>query len=287
MQASIIGEWRRPTNTAADQKGGIHDDDTATDLGFRGGTVAGSIHMEQFAPLLERSFGEAYWRTGTLSLYFQSATVDQEPVRCSISDVTQAESIRRARVWMENQAGTLILSGTASCDGHDDESELRSRLEQIRPETELRILKKMAVGDSSPPVAVQVSDDHVDRQLRVITEPLECYQSPARFGARVLPMTGIVGMFDPAEQLIARSAIQPFVGLYGAIEIEFINGPVFSETDYLASGEIVGLTDSPKTEMLWRDMRLAKDGEPIARMLKLDRILKDSSPLWRDEGASA
>jgi hypothetical protein len=287
MQASIIGEWRRPTNTAADQKGGIHDDDTATDLGFRGGTVAGSIHMEQFAPLLERSFGEAYWRTGTLSLYFQSATVDQEPVRCSISDVTQAESIRRARVWMENQAGTLILSGTASCYGHDDESELRSRLEQIRPETELRILKKMAVGDSSPPVAVQVSDDHVDRQLRVITEPLECYQSPARFGARVLPMTGIVGMFDPAEQLIARSAIQPFVGLYGAIEIEFINGPVFSETDYLASGEIVGLTDSPKTEMLWRDMRLAKDGEPIARMLKLDRILKDSSPLWRDEGASA
>jgi len=282
MQANIIGEWRRPTNTAADQKGGIHDDDTATDLGFRGGTVAGSIHMEQFAPLLEQAFGDAYWQSGTLSLHFQAATVDQEPVRCSISEVKQVGNVRRASVWMENEDGTMILSGTASCDGHDEDSELRARLKQIRPKTELRILKEMAIGDSNPPVAVRIGDEHVDRQLRVITESLECYRDPARFGARVLPMTGIVGIFDPAEQLIARPAIQPFVGLYGAIEIEFINGPVFSETDYMASGEIVGLTDSPKTEVLWRDMLLTKDGEPIARMLKMDRILKDSSPLWRD-----
>ena len=61
MQAAITGEWRRPVNTAAHQKGGIHDDDTATDLGFRGGTVAGAIHMEQFHPCYlrcsERIFG--------------------------------------------------------------------------------------------------------------------------------------------------------------------------------------------------------------------------------------
>ena len=52
MSATLAGEWGTPVNTAAHQKGGIHDDDTATDLGFRGGTVAGSIHMEQFLPLL-------------------------------------------------------------------------------------------------------------------------------------------------------------------------------------------------------------------------------------------
>ncbi len=282
MQANITGEWRRPTNTAADQKGGIHDDNTATDLGFRGGTVAGSIHMEQFAPLLEQTFGDDWWRTGTLSLYFKAATVDQEPVRCFVSDTDQVGSIRRVSVWMENEAGTLIMSGSASCGGHDDDSEVRSRLAQIRPQTELRILKQMAVGDSSPPVAVRVSDEHVDRQLRVITEPMACYQDPARFGARVLPATGIVRIFDAAEQVIAEPAVQPFVGLYGAIEIELINGPVCSETDYLASAEIVGLTDSPKTEVLWREMLLTKDGKPIARMLKMDRLMKDSSPLWKD-----
>ncbi len=283
MQAAITGEWRRPTNTAADQKGGIHDDDTATDLGFRGGTVAGSIHMEQFAPLLEQTFGNACWETGTLSLYFQAATVDKEPVRCSISDLQRVGKIRRASVWMENEAGTVILSGTASCDGHDEGSELRTRLAGIRPQTELRILQPITVGDRCSPVPVQVGDEQVDRQLQVITEPLDCFANSDRFGARVLPMTGIVRIFDPAEQLLAEPAVAPFVGLYGGIEVEFINGPVFSETDYLASGEVVGLTDSPKTEVLWRDMLLTKDDQPIARMLKMDRLMKNSSPLWQDE----
>ena len=175
----------------------------------------------------------------------------------------------------------MILAGSASSDGPDAASELRKRLADIRPQSELRILEKMTVGDTCDPVSVRVSDEHVDQQLRVITEPLDCFRTAERFGARVLPMTGIVRIFDPAEQLIAKPAIQPFVGLYGAIEIAFINGPVFSETDYQASGEIVGLTDSPKTEVLWRDMLLTKDGEPIASMLKMDRILKDSSPLWQ------
>ncbi len=282
MQADITGEWRRPTNTAAHQKGGIHDDDTATDLGFRGGTVAGSIHMEQFAPILEETFGEAYWRTGTLSLYFRSATVDQEPVRCFATAPEQAGDIQRASVWMENEVGDTIVSGTASCGGHDAGSELRERLASIRPVTELRILKAMSVGDTCESVTVQVANEHVDRQLAVITEPLACYATPERFGGRVLPMTGVVRIFDPAEQLLAEPAIQPFVGLYGGIEVEFINGPVFSETDYDAMGEIVGLTDSPKTEVLWRDMLLKREGEPVARMLKMDRIMKDSSPLWRD-----
>ncbi|HJP49543.1 MAG TPA: hypothetical protein QF611_00785, partial [Pseudomonadales bacterium] len=61
MQTELIGEWRKPVNTAANQKGGIHDDATATDLGFRGGTVAGSIHMEQFPPLLVELFGDDWW----------------------------------------------------------------------------------------------------------------------------------------------------------------------------------------------------------------------------------
>ena len=282
MQAQITGPWRTPTNTAAHQKGGIHDDETATDLGFRGGTVAGSIHMEQFVPLLEQTFGDNFWKSGSLSLYFLAATVDQEPVRCFVSTPEPSEQagVQRAQVWMEKQDGTLVLSGTAACGGHDSGSELRKRLGDIRPVTELRILDAMSVGDSCANVEVLVEDAHIDRQLQVITENLACFSDPTRFGARVLPMTGIVRIFDPAEQVIAQAAKPPFVGMYGAIEIEFINGPVFSETPYQASGTIAGLTDSPKTEVLWRDMLLEKDGQPIARMLKMDRILKDSSPLW-------
>jgi len=279
MQAAITGEWRRPVNTAAHQKGGIHDDDTATDLGFRGGTVAGAIHMEQFPPLLLEMFGADFWQTGTLSMYFRSATVDREPVRCLTTEPERVGNIRRTNVWMEKEDGTIVASGTASCGGHDEKSELRRKLESIRPISELRILKNLEVGARCEDQRCFVENSFLDAQLGVITEPLSCYKTSNEFSGRVLPVTQVVRAFDPPEVALITEVEPPFVGLYGAIEIEFINGPVLAETEYKGSGEIVGLSDSPQTEILWRDSILMTD-KPIARMLKMDRLMKNSSPLW-------
>jgi len=279
MQAAITGEWRRPVNTAAHQKGGIHDDDTATDLGFRGGTVAGAIHMEQFPPLLLEMFGADFWQTGTLSMYFRSATVDREPVRCLTTEPERVGNIRRTNVWMEKEDGTIVASGTASCGGHDEKSELRRKLESIRPISELRILKNLEVGARCEDQRCFVENSFLDAQLGVITEPLSCYKTSNEFSGRVLPVTQVVRAFDPPEVALITEVEPPFVGLYGAIEIEFINGPVFAETEYKGSGEIVGLSDSPQTEILWRDSILMTD-KPIARMLKMDRLMKNSSPRW-------
>ena len=279
MQAAITGEWRRPVNTAAHQKGGIHDDDTATDLGFRGGTVAGAIHMEQFPPLLLEMFGADFWQTGTLSMYFRSATVDREPVRCLTTEPERVGNIRRTNVWMEKEDGTIVASGTASCGGHDEKSELHRKLESIRPISELRILKNLKVGAQCEDQRCFVENSFLDAQLGVITEPLSCYKTSNEFSGRVLPVTQVVRAFDPPEVALITEVEPPFVGLYGAIEIEFINGPVLAETEYKGSGEIVGLSDSPQTEILWRDSILMTD-KPIARMLKMDRLMKNSSPLW-------
>lgn len=279
MQAAITGEWRRPVNTAAHQKGGIHDDDTATDLGFRGGTVAGAIHMEQFPPLLLEMFGADFWQTGTLSMYFRSATVDREPVRCLTTEPERVGNIRRTNVWMEKEDGTIVASGTASCGGHDEKSELRRKLESIRPISELRILKNLKVGARCEDQRCFVENSFLDAQLGVITEPLSCYKTSNEFSGRVLPVTQVVRAFDPPEVALITEVEPPFVGLYGAIEIEFINGPVLAETEYKGCGEIVGLSDSPQTEILWRDSILMTD-KPIARMLKMDRLMKNSSPLW-------
>lgn len=279
MQAAITGEWRRPVNTAAHQKGGIHDDDTATDLGFRGGTVAGAIHMEQFPPLLLEMFGADFWQTGTLSMYFRSATVDREPVRCLTTEPERVGNIRRTNVWMEKEDGTIVASGTASCGGHDEKSELRRKLESIRPISELRILKNLKVGARCEDQRCFVENSFLDAQLGVITEPLSCYKTSNEFSGRVLPVTQVVRAFDPPEVALITEVEPPFVGLYGAIEIEFINGPVLAETEYKGSGKIVGLSDSPQTEILWRDSILMTD-KPIARMLKMDRLMKNSSPRW-------
>src|SRR5438552_15305624 len=77
----LIGPYRRPRNLSINVRGSIHDDATAQKLGFRGGTVAGSIHMEQFPPVLVRSFGQRWFETGSLSSYFRKDTTDGVAVR--------------------------------------------------------------------------------------------------------------------------------------------------------------------------------------------------------------
>ena len=276
MSETLTGRWGKPVNTAAHQKGGIHDDETATELGFSGGTVAGSIHMGQFLPLLLETFGDDWWRQGVLSMYFRQATMDRQPVQCHLAPGDNGQ----ARVWMENEGGDLVMEGTAQLAGCPVPTALAERLANLRPAGELRILAKFATGqkESSP---ARVDSEFVNRQLQVITEPHEYFTSDEALGQRALPYTQVVRIFDSAEQAVAVAAVQPFVGLYGGIEIAYENGPVLEETDYESTCEVIGLSDSPKTEILWRESRISRDGAPVARMIKMDRLMKDSSPLWQ------
>ena len=109
----LIGPYRRPRNLAQGERGSIHDDVTATKLGFRGGTVAGSIHMEQFPPILMRAFGDEWWERGGLSCYFRNATIDNEAVR-PIVEVATGGNNEQINVWMERDDRMQVLEGTAS-----------------------------------------------------------------------------------------------------------------------------------------------------------------------------
>jgi len=46
--ATLSNTWTARNWSADAGEGSIHDDATAAKLGFRGGTVAGSIHMDQY-----------------------------------------------------------------------------------------------------------------------------------------------------------------------------------------------------------------------------------------------
>ena len=76
-----------------------------------------------------------------------------------------------------------------------------------------------------------------------------------------------------------------FVGLYGAIEIRHHNGPLLLETDYTITGRVLNVSETPKTEVLWltTEARIPGDenGEPIASLTMMTRLLKDSSPHYR------
>src|SRR5580692_1178912 len=166
--ADVVGEFRSPHNSAQQSRGSIHDDATASKLGFKGGTVAGSIHMDQFVPLALKLYGEDWWKRGNMSFYFRQATVDREAVRAFAR-----AGDPHARLWMENEAGALIAEGTASCLGHDEGTAVENLMNgQDKAGANLRILKNVKIGDEVTGLDVTATREALDQRLENITEPL-------------------------------------------------------------------------------------------------------------------
>jgi len=273
MSAGWSGEFREPRNSAAEVKGSIHDDATASKLGFKGGTVAGSIHMDQFVPGLVELYGERWFETGAMSLYFTQATVDREAVRASIEPGED-----RARLTMHNEAGAQICEGTATL-GRDPQSELARRMAGQTPAepSSLRILKEMAVGEEHHDIPVRIEPEHLAAYLDRITEPMAAYRDD-----RVLSPAQLVHLAHMTRKQVLAKAAQPSVGLFGALEVEAIAGPIRAGVDYLARTKTLKFSESPRTENAWYEVVFAgKDGGPdLARVLYLLRFMKGSSPLW-------
>jgi hypothetical protein len=277
----LAGPVRRPVNVSRDAKGSIHDDSTASTLGFRGGTVAGNIHCEQFPPLLVARFGESWWRAGGLSLHFLNATTDGEPVQAFAGSVETDGGVRRAPVWMQTPEGMRVCEGTAWAGGDDPGSALRRRLADVRPAQDLRILKGANVGDRVEGVPSRLEGGVALKRLEGITEPLTHYTDASVRGGLVAAPAVAIDALRAVEEPLFRGRAEA-VGLFGAIELQFIDGPIFLDRDYLADGRIVGLSESPKTEVAWyeSELRPAEGGAPVARLLMMSRLLKASSPAW-------
>jgi hypothetical protein len=278
----LIGPFRRPRNLAATQRGSIHDDDTARKLGFRGGTVAGSIHMEQFPPVLLRAFGERWFETGSLSTYFRNATTDGEPVR-TLAQVPPADATdAQINVWMERDDGMQVLEGTASAGSPLEPSMLRRKLAEPRAAGEQRILAHVAPGGLGEPVPVRLTAKEAQPRLEVITEPLDWYTGPSPWGGAIANPGLVVHLMVHVQRRIDLGKTAA-VGLYGAIEVRHEAGPVFAEHDYEVTGEILAIGQTPKTEYMWYETQLREPGggTHVASMLMMLRFMKASSPLWQ------
>ena len=275
----ITGPLWRARNASADATGGIHDDATATKLGFRGGTVAGSVHMDQFVPVLRDAFGDAWLEGGALSLHFRNATIDGEAVRVSIQPPAGRQQIR---VWMHREDGMEVMAGTASVGDHST-SELRSRdLRPVGPAT-LRILRNLKAPATVDVQHTLTSERQLDRHARnLLSTPIPEYAQPsARWGGLLASPSAVVELLWGVPTAIWREQIGSAVGLFGAIEVALHNGPLLLDREYRVQATIVGLTDSPKTEGFWFDSSAHDaDGKLIATHRMLLRFMKESSPLY-------
>jgi hypothetical protein len=280
------GPLREPRNLEQVIKGSIHDDATAVKLGLRGGTVAGSLHMEQFPPLLAHLLGRRWWQTGGLSLYFRYATTDRERVQCFSRRPEPDPAVHddaRSEVWIDHQHGHRVAEGTASVGKPDPASTLRLRLQQVPTPKDLRILSDLEVGRESARIPTKATAEELEQRLSVIVEPLLDYGRESHWGAPIAPPSLVVRAMTRVQPALLPPERKYGVGLYGAIEIQHLRGPVFVERDYEVRARILAVSETPKTEYLWYESTLSdpEKAEDVAGMLMMLRFMKASHPAWQ------
>jgi hypothetical protein len=293
----ITGRVRQPRNLAAHIVGSIHDDQTASALGFRGGTVAGSVHLDQFPPLLIRAFGQSWFETGSLSLYFRHATTDGEAVQAFVERPPAGAHDPQVRAWMATArdesdqsaaSGQLVAEGTAAVGNPQAAPALQERdLRPVDP-AELKILTALKAGDVLGDLRAAVDGE---RQRSVIasgamTEPLDWYSGASPWGGPIASPSGVVRMLYTQLLAQTKEAMGEHVGLFGAIEVRFRAGPVFLDRDYRVTGEVAAVSQTPRTEVLWFDSRALDDrDQPVAEMRMMLRQMKQSSPRYGGQAA--
>jgi hypothetical protein len=281
----VAGPWRRPPNTAAGSKGSIHDDATAQKLGLRGGTIAGSFHMEQFVPLLCELFGRRWLETGSLSLYFEYATRDEEAVRC-FARLPEGDATRgdvRNEVWMDHESGRRVAAGTASGGAPDADSAVRRRIAAVPPARDLRIYDDVVTGTTGDGVDVRIESRMHDRHLPFITEQLPEHTDPAIRGGRVAALSQALHTMGRVTQVLVPRGRNRGVQLFGGIEIQHYAGPVLVDHDYRLRGSIKAVGETPKTEYFWYESILydPATGRDVAGMHLMLRTMKASHPAWQ------
>ncbi|MEO6397439.1 MAG: hypothetical protein ABIP13_03115 [Tepidiformaceae bacterium] len=274
----ITGPLRRSINGSHDAKGSIHDDATASKLGFRGGTVAGSIHMELFPPLLLQAFGQRWFERGTLSTYFINATTDREAVQAFMTAPAAGATDAQVDVWANRDDGMRVAEGTASVGSPAEPTALLHRPLDRFEAGELRMLEGIAPGRAFDEVSVRLETATQAERLDRITERLDWYSDGSPWGKAIATPAAMVQMLYAKSVMTLRGNVGSAVGLFGAIELRNINGPVQVETDYTVNGQVVAVGQSPKTEYMWFETQMDDgSGKRIAEMRMLLRWMKASS----------
>ena len=283
MTDTIKGPLWAARNWSADAgEGSIHDDSTAEELGFRGGTVAGDVHMNQFPPVLVEIFGEQWFESGNLSLSFKNATIDREEVQVFAEPL--APGATQTRVWMERADGLLVNTGTAAVGDHSN-SELRRK--DLRPcdPSELRILNEVEPGMSlgEYDVFADPGKQFERYDANLISDPLPWYREASPWGESVAAPCTIIQYLWGYPIKTLDPYLKGSVGLFGAIEIGYHNGPFLLNRNYHLVSKVICVGQSPQTEYVWYETEAHNEaGDLVATMRMQGRSMKASSEAYRE-----
>ena len=279
----LYGNWRAPVNEWSGAATSIHNDDTAKRVGMRGGTIPGTVHLNLFPPLMLELFGQQWFEKGCISMFYTFATTDREEVRAVVQlpdPQNPQDVVLEARVEAKKN-NRMVAQGTVSMGNPDKPTYLHTLELKDAPPEELRILAGLKKGMHLPSKDVLIKSEDALKRLEHITDPLPWYSGDSPWGGPIINVSAAYGALILVPELPEEQEAGS-VGFFGATEIKYINGPIKPDVPYKASGEILCVGASSKTEFYWYDSLLEEKetGKPIAKMRKLIRKMKKSSPLY-------
>ena len=186
---------------------------------------------------------------------------------------------------MERTDGLLVAIGTAAMGDHST-SALRTMDQRACDPSELRILKDVHPGQSLGVYEERLTADRQFDQFdhHLISDPLDFYRTGSHWGDVVACPSTLVHFLWGLPMAGLRPSIGSAVGLFGAIEVGHVNGPLVLNRDYRIESQVVSVGQSPKTEYLWFDSWADdEEGKRVVDFRMQLRFMKASSPLYGDD----
>jgi hypothetical protein len=300
-EITLTGPVRAPAQMlqqqVVDGHASVHDDKEAAALGLAGAPIEGPTHFSQFDPLAAALWGRDWFERGCISCHFRTMVVEGEEVQASLTTTGPGS----ARIEAHKPDGTAVLTGTASVGPDHPETELESRLAKQQGDPgELFVIDRLRIGMRTDE-GHEVSMGHEERngagypfslaeKLERITEPHPWYTAEggpsSPWGRAIVPVEMISVLANKSgKPWPVRS---PVMGLFLDLEIRLLDGPVFVDQRYVLEREIVGLSQSRRTESYWTRTTLtdADSGRPTAVVLLHSGVFKESYPGYPRERIS-
>lgn len=294
----LSGPWRAPRNMLGEQRydghASIHDDATARKLGFAAATIEGPTHFSQFEPLAAALWGNSWFESGCLSASYKAACYEGEELSAHLErDPANAD---RAVIFMIKRNGTEVLRGTASVRSAAPTALDEKLASLCEPDPHRVILREVAIGMKRPRLAVQMDFDlpmgdlypfSLAQKLDRITERSAWHLANADtpWGAPVLPLEMVSVLIHHVASSDPWQLRQPRVDLFVDQEIRLERGPILAGREYEIEREVVGLSQSRRTESMWVRTQVYEAGSDmlVAEMLLNTASMKDSYPAYVEE----
>ena len=296
---TLTGPMRSPAQMLAEQEydghASVHDAEAAARMGLAGAPIEGPTHFSQFDPLAVAIWGEAWFEQGCISSHFRTMVVEGEQVQASMTTTGPTT----ARIEAHKPDGSEVLAGTTSLGPDHGATELETRLAKQGDPGELFIVDQLEVGMRLDDGVVSMSRDErngsgypfsLAEKLDRITEPHPWYTADGAatspWGRPILPIEMISVLANKSGA--AWPTRSPVLGLFLDLEIKLLAGPVFVDQVYAIERELVGLSQSRRTESYWTrsTLRDVDTGTPIVSVLLHTGLFKDSYPGYPAERLS-